>query len=673
MHMSNWNGCGMGHWMMLVTVMWWAACAEPSADGSIAADALPTGSIPDGVDGFMTNDDMTLGGADVNDHLTKDSGELVDVESAPDVDDPDSRPVPNACLYGNLKGYVCKNGGTVPWGGVRVYAVGTGCDGHEAVFDTVTDVTGFFSFVSLPAGNWDIHVSGAGVTQTYWAKISPGWTDLGPLGGGICDQPPAPCAEGGVAGNLCPEGTTTFDSAGVQIVVKAVDCSGEPVEFVSTSTPSGDFKLIGLPTGYAQLLVNANNTADPWKSQYFVVQANKSTNLGQIGAISCGGKPPVPSGKICDDPKLPDCEVCDCVDNNGNGVVDEGCPYVFATDICDCIDNDCDGLIDENCPGFSTVDGCDCADSDCDGEIDENCAQYPQDLCNQKDDDCDGEIDENCDLLDDCIDPKPPFADCDANGIPDQCPVCPALDVVFLVDTSGSMSDEYDVLCEAYSVMAATLENAGVPMTVELNALATGWSCGSAQLITSAYPNEVNPPDPNGFKLNGCGSTEENWAPATAVVASNRAWKADAVRVIVPISDEGPLCGDPVTKEDIKAMHYAAKIATLHNVVVSPVMGTGAPPDVQDMAAQLAMTTFGMWQNTTDPNSDLVQFIVAIAAKACQAATDCNLNDVPDVCELAANPELDCNQNEALDTCDIMYGKSLDQDEDNVPDECGQP
>lgn len=663
-------------WTTALCVAVFLSCADDpgAAVDSVVPDSEDSAhNAPGAVDAATQLDDTPLGDNDspepdtnqVHDDGTSDMGGLVDA-IVEDTGTPGS-----VCLTGNLKGYVCKQGGTTPWGGVRVYVIGTGCDGLEAIFSTVTDSTGYFSFVDLPAGDWDINVNGAGISQYYSTKISPGWTDLGPLGGATCDEPASDCAEGGVVGNLCPQGTKTFDSAGIEVVVKAGDCDGNLVEVMSLSAPSGDFKIIGLPVGYAQLLVGANNTANVWKSQLFVVEANKSTDLGQIGAISCEGKPPTQSGKICDDPKLPDCEVCDCVDNNGNGVVDEGCPYVFGQDICDCVDNDCDGLVDENCPGFSSSDGCDCADSDCDGLVDEDCSQYPKDLCNQKDDDCDGEVDEDCDLLDDCINPQPPFADCDKNQVPDQCPVCPALDVVFIVDTSGSMSDELDALCTAYAVMEQTLMDAGIPVTVELNALDTGWSCAPAQLITAAYPNEVNPPDSSGFTLNGCGATEENWAPAVAVVASNRNWMPDAVRVIVPISDEGPLCGDPVSKEDVKAMHYAAKIAALHSVVVSPIVGTGSPPDVQDMAAQLAKTTFGMWQNTSDPNSELVQFVVAIAAKACQAATDCNLNDVPDSCEWTADPTLDCNQNEGLDTCDILYGKSLDVDSNNIPDECG--
>ena len=102
-------------------------------------------------------------------------------------------------------------------------------------------------------------------------------------------------------------------------------------------------------------------------------------------------------------------EVCDGVDNNCNGEVDEGNVCCEPSEeICDGIDNDCDGEIDEGdvcvtepeCEPSEEI--CDGIDNDCDGEIDEGdvCVTKPEcepseEICDGIDNDCDGEIDED--------------------------------------------------------------------------------------------------------------------------------------------------------------------------------------------------------------------------------------------------------------------------------------
>jgi len=87
---------------------------------------------------------------------------------------------------------------------------------------------------------------------------------------------------------------------------------------------------------------------------------------------------------------VPPAEVCNGVDDNCNGQIDEGvsnnCPFDpvglkhCAVEICDGKDNDCDGLIDEGFPPNA-----------CGGP---GCAPVPTEICNGIDDNCDGQIDE---------------------------------------------------------------------------------------------------------------------------------------------------------------------------------------------------------------------------------------------------------------------------------------
>ncbi len=127
---------------------------------------------------------------------------------------------------------------------------------------------------------------------------------------------------------------------------------------------------------------------------------------------------------------VPMTEVCDYVDNNCDGVVDEGC-MTCPPELCDGIDNDCDGTVDEGCPPpgcTPRAEICDGIDNDCDGMVDEGCPPPgcipTTEVCNGIDDDCDGMIDEGC--VDMCM-PMPEVCDGvdnDCDGMVDEgCPV----------------------------------------------------------------------------------------------------------------------------------------------------------------------------------------------------------------------------------------------------------
>jgi hypothetical protein len=110
---------------------------------------------------------------------------------------------------------------------------------------------------------------------------------------------------------------------------------------------------------------------------------------------------------------LPQPERCDALDNDCNGVVDDGVANACGAcgpvpvEICDGVDDDCDGLVDEGVThscgecGRQPIETCNGSDDDCDGRVDEGvanacggCGGPVEERCNGLDDDCDGALDE---------------------------------------------------------------------------------------------------------------------------------------------------------------------------------------------------------------------------------------------------------------------------------------
>lgn len=245
--------------------------------------------------------------------------------------------------------------------------------------------------------------------------------------------------------------------------------------------------------------------------------------------------------------------------------------------------------------------------------------------------------------------------DCNLDGIPDECAACAPVDVVFVVDTSASMNDESVVLCNTIQEVVANLGAIGVqinPSYLRIRNVGGTFSC-----LTNSVASLLGTTVPGGASCCLTLGNEEDWASATAIVAQHFPWTPGAVRVVVPISDEGPKDGDPCFDpgNDRNSITNAILVANANQVIVSPIAGTGAAsqmPCIITLGMDLASATGGTHFISTQPAADLAAAIEALVVDACASTTDCNGNHVPDECDIASGTSSDNNANGVPDECE---------------------
>jgi hypothetical protein len=153
--------------------------------------------------------------------------------------------------------------------------------------------------------------------------------------------------------------------------------------FVTKTGPSGDFVLYFVPAGTYTLTFEVAGQA-PFQSSGVIVTDNTVTNLGTLSGCPDSDNDGYDASADCNDnnPNINPgaAEICDGVDNNCNGQVDEGCQQI-------CTDADQDGFFAQ--AGCGTAVDC----NDGNPLIRPNAAE----ICDGRDNNCNGTTDEGFD------------------------------------------------------------------------------------------------------------------------------------------------------------------------------------------------------------------------------------------------------------------------------------
>ncbi|MEK6775305.1 MAG: putative metal-binding motif-containing protein, partial [bacterium] len=340
-----------------------------------------------------------------------------------------------AGITDNGDGTLNMAGWNVSWNGIPAINMGSGPAG---VFNKSADGTHYSLdyYATVPLGDpssfggvpYGLHIQGR--------IVLPACTDSDGDGYGTSDNPS--CAQTGID---CDDGNIAINPGATE-VCDGVDnncaggidegvtnacgtCEPVPVEICDNVDNDGDGQtdenLIQDTTcGVGQCAGNTGTktcTAGVWGPDTCDPLAGATPEVCYNGDEDCDGQ--TDEGGVCAGQACPDQDndtFANCVEgcvlspgdncdgdcNDGNIAINPG-----ATEVCDGVDNNCAGGIDEGvtnaCGTCEPVppEVCDGVDNDCDGQIDEGlknacgaCGPVPQEVCDGVDNDCDGQIDE---------------------------------------------------------------------------------------------------------------------------------------------------------------------------------------------------------------------------------------------------------------------------------------
>jgi hypothetical protein len=206
------------------------------------------------------------------------------------------------------------------------------------------------------------------------------------------------------------------------------------------------------------------------------------------------------------------------------------------------------------------------------------------------------------------------------------------VDLVVLIDTSGSMSDEASQLSSAAdaAVTAAKNKCAG-DLRVEYLGLGGVWAGTKFVKSLETYLTGIGVPAGNIASTQGTGDLQENGARGIEDLAKFFDWRSGAQRAIFYLSDEGLEGGNPQDSADVIEADKAIAAANSANVKVFTYAGTGILPSTQSEYARVSSGTGG--QAFVNPVASLGGFQTVLENIICASSgsTGCGPTKLPEL------------------------------------------
>ena len=155
------------------------------------------------------------------------------------------------------------------------------------------------------------------------------------------------------------------------------------------------------------------------------------------------------------------------------------------------------------------------------------------------------------------------------------------VDIIFVMDTSGSMADEASALVNAINAVTSDLSS-DFDLSSQLWSITNSFDYSRTGFDSSVI-NEI----PNSLS-----NQYEDWGPAVNDISSKyNNWRADTVKIVIPLSDECPEDGDGCDQGDELAITNARQAADTNGINVLPIIGSnswGTYEKIKQLASNLS-------------------------------------------------------------------------------------